>query len=85
VYQVAAATQATAQAFRGVTDKLTTSFKGLGLASSIWPGAAGGGGTASGSPSATHAQEAACLHEQPPPRTISATATLPATSPAAPK
>lgn len=48
--QVATAAQTTAQAWRGMTDKVATSFKSLNLGSGIWP--AGGAAAASGSPSA---------------------------------
>jgi hypothetical protein len=50
--KVATAAQTTAQAWRGMTDKVTTSFKSFNLGGGLWP-AAGAGGAASGSP---HAQ-----------------------------
>ena len=48
--QVATAAQTTAQAWRGMTDKVTTSFKSFNLGGGLWPAAGAGGAAASGSP-----------------------------------
>ena len=47
--QVATAAQTTAQAWRGMTDKVTTSFKSFNLGGGLWPAAGAGGAAASGS------------------------------------
>lgn len=84
--QVATAAQTTAQAWRGMTDKVATSFKSFNLGSGIWPAA--GGAAASGSPSA-QAQQATGLQPDAGPQRVDNTSpeapAAPATAPAAPK
>ena len=60
--QVATAAQTTAQAWRGMTDKVTTSFKSFNLGGGLWPAAGAAGATVSGSP---HAQTQSWAGRQP--------------------
>lgn len=84
--KVATAAQTTAQAWRGMTDKVATSFKSFDLGGSIWPAA--GGAAASDSPSA-RAQQATGLQPDADPQRVGNTSPVtpaaPATAPAAPK